>query len=267
MNKLKKILSVCIPLFLLAATAVAGTLAYENVSAEEWALQTDMSVDIELLQQQRAYDENGVLTGLEAFENNKVLVPLAESAQYNGTNFDKYGMPLAEGYVDQIVRVKNTGSADAYVRVIVAIPAALDDANEAGNNALHWNLGNRFLEDGSFTVANCVNSAFGTISWKFSQTAEVEGVMCNLYVFTYTEALAAGATTEAAAFVGFYLDDSADVVDGDIVLDGVNTGFRDDSVKIYVEAQAVQTYNMGSSAAAAFEAAGMTENPWTGDID
>ena len=266
MNKLKKILSVCIPLFLLAATAVAGTLAYENLSAEDYALVTDQELDIELLQQQRSYDENGVLTGLEDFEDNKVLVPLAGSAQYDGTNFDKYGMPLAEGYVDQIVRVQNTGSADAYVRVIVAIPAALDDANEAGNNALHWNLGNRFLKDGSFTAENSVNSAFEKISWKYSQMAEVEGVMCNLYVFTYTEELKAGETTEAAAFVGFYLDGSADVVDGYIMVDGENTGFRDDSVKIHVEAQAVQSYNMGSSAAEAFVTAGITENPWMGDI-
>ena len=265
MNKLKKILSVCFSLFLLAATAVAGTLAYENLSAEDYALVTDQELDIELLQQQRAYGENGELTGLEAFEDNKVLVPLAESAQYDGTNFDKYGMPEAEGYVDQIVSIRNVGTADAYVRVIVAIPAALDDANEAGNNALHWNLGNRFLADGSFTAENNANSAFEKISWKFSQTAEVGGVMCNLYVFTYTEELKAGETTEAAAFVGFYLDSSADVVDGDILLDGENTGFRDDSVKIHVEAQAVQSYNMGSSAAAAFETAGITENPWAED--
>ena len=89
--------------------------------------------------------------------------------------------------------------------------------------------------------------------------------MCNLYVFTYTEELKAGETTDAAAFVGFYLDSSADVEDGKIMLDGADTGFRDDSVKIHVEAQAVQSYNMGSSAAAAFETAGITENPWAED--
>ena len=268
MHKLKKIMSICFSLFMVVTAAVAGTLAFENLSAEEWAqwaLENDQTIVVELLQQQRSYDENGALTGLELFEDYKVLVPLAGSAQYDGTNFDKYGLPMAEGYVDQIVRVTNTGTADAYVRVIVAVPAALDDANDAGHNALHWNLGNRFMENGSFTAENSVNGAFDKISWDYSQTAEVEGVMCNIYVFTYTEPLTARTTTEAAAFVGFYLDSSVDILDGYIMLDGVNTGFQNDSVKIHVEAQAVQSYGMGSSAEAAFATANMTENPWAED--
>ena len=101
-------LSVCFALLLLATVTVAGTLAYENLSAYEWAQETDQTISAKLVQEQRAYDAGGKLIGLEDFEDDKVLVPLTESAQYDGSNFDKYGMPTAEGYVDQIVEAADT---------------------------------------------------------------------------------------------------------------------------------------------------------------
>jgi len=254
MKILKKILSVSFALLLIATIAVTGTLAYENLSAEDWARQTAQTVTVKLVQEQRDYDDSGVLIGLKEFTDDKVLIPLTQSAQYDGTNFDKYGMPVAEGYVDQIVRVKNEGTADAYVRVIVAVPAALDDENDAGHNALHWNLGNRFMPDGSFSSEKVSNTAFNDISWEYSKTATVEGVSCNIYIFTYSTPLAEGEITEAAAFVGFYLDEAVDIVDGHVFLDGVDTGFTDENVKVYVKAQAVQVYAMGESAQDAFAA-------------
>ena len=258
---MKKVLSFCYAIFLLATVTVAGTLAYENLSAYGWAQQTDQAVSVKLVQQQRAYDKNGKLIGLEDFKNYKVLVPLVASAQYDGTNFDKYGLPMADDYVDQIVRVKNEGTTSVYVRVIVAVPAVLDDANDAGHNALHWNLGNRFMADGSFSSDNDTNTDFADISWKYFETAVVDGVECNIYIFTYAQPLAGGDTTDAAAFVGFYLDTSVDVVNGHILLDGVDTGFTDDTVKVYVKAQAVQAYGF-DTAGAAFAAAQMRNNPW-----
>ena len=236
-------------------------MAYENLSAYEWAQQTDQTITVQLVQEQRAYNDNGELTGLETFVDDKVLVPLVETAQYDGINFDKYGMPMADGYVDQIVRVKNKGTASAYVRVIVAVPAVLDDANDAGHNALHWNLGNRFMADGSFSSDNDTNTAFADISWRYSETAVVDDVKCNIYIFTYTKSLAGGAITDAAAFVGFYLDNSVDVVNGHILLDGIDTGYMDDTVNIYVEAQAVQAYGF-NTADEAFTAAQLSNNPW-----
>jgi len=256
-------------LVLITSAAVVGTLAYENWTAEQYAKDFSGALKIELVQRQRIY-QNGamVLTdigeGLEAHEDNKELVPLVGSAQYSGSNFDRYGMPVAEGYVDHIVQVKNVGTdtdASAYVRVVVAIPAALDDANAAGKNALHWNLGNRFMPDGTFTSDNNTNSYFSDIDWKFAVKGTVDGIECNIYTFTYKTPLAPYETTPAAAFVGFYLDRDVDIVDGHITLDGVDTGFTGDSVKIYVKAQAVQSYGF-SSAADAFRAAKAADNPW-----
>lgn len=236
MNKLKKILSICFAFLLLATATVTGTLAYENLSPQEWAEKADQTVSVKLVQEQRSFDENGNLNGLEPFEDHDILLPLTESAQYDGTNFDEYGMPTADGYVDQIVRVHNEGTADAYVRVLVAIPAMLDDTNDSGHNALHWNLGNRFMADGTFSISNNINEAYEDISWKYSETAVVDGVECNIYIFTYAKPLAGRHTTDAAAFAGFYLHSSVEIVNGHILLDGMDTGFEDDSVKIHVKA-------------------------------
>ena len=261
---MKKILACCFLIVLMASAAVAGTLAYENWTAVQYAEKFSGKLEIKLVQWQRIYqDGEMVLTGMA--RENRELIPLVGSAQYNGSNFDKYGMPVAEGYVDHIVQVKNTGTpgvdADAYVRVVVAIPAALDDANDAGKNALHWNLGNRFMPDGDFTASNSTNPHFSDIVRKFAAKDTVEGTECNIYTFTYNTPLQPGETTPAAAFVGFYLDRDVDIVDGHITLDGKDTGFTSDSVKIYVKAQAVQAYGFGS-AAAAFEAVNAADNPW-----
>ena len=141
----------------------------------------------------------------------------------------------------------------------MAIPAALDDANDAGHNALHWNLGNRFRPNGDFSSQLPLNEAFKNVSWGFSKTAVVDGVRCNLYTFTYNEPLKVGQTTDAAAFVGFYLDKNVNIEDGHLILDGEDTGFTDSEVKIHISAQAVQTYGV-DRAEEAFKQA--NDNPW-----
>lgn len=266
-KKIEKAITMCIAALLVVVATVSGTLAYESLSAQEWAVQAeqnDETVEIQLVQQQRVFDGFGDSIGLAPFVNGKVLVPLVASAQYDGSNFDQYGMPEADGYVDQIIRVKNVGTVDAYVRVIVAVPAALDNANDAGHNALHWNLGNRFMPDGDFSNTNSENAAFDDVSWKYSETAVVDGIECNIYIFTYKKSLTAGSTTEAAAFTGFYLDKAVNVADGHILLDGVDTGFTDDNVVIHVVAQAIQAYGF-ENAEQAFSAADLPTNPWLGE--
>lgn len=260
-KKIEKSVALCIAAILVIVATVSGTLAYESYIEAEWQSTKNKNMKVQLVQQQRTFDAFGEATGLEPFENDKLLVPLVASAQYDGSNFDQYGMPKAEGYVDQIIRVKNSGSVHAYVRVIAAVPASLDNANEAGKKALHWNLGSRFMPDGDFSSTNAVNAAFEDVSWKNSGTAKVDGVLCNLYIFTYENPLAGGKITDAAAFTGFYLDKAVNVVDGHILLDGIDTGFTDDNVVIHVAAQAVQAYSF-ENAEAAFSAAALPGNPW-----
>ncbi len=260
-KKIKKCFTLCCAALLIVIATVSGTLAYESYVEAEWKSAVDPKVSVTLIQQQRSYGASGEVDGLEDFTDDKVLVPLVASAQYDGSNFDQYGMPMADGYVDQIVRVKNEGSVHAYVRVIVAIPAALDDANDAGHNALHWNFGNRFMPNGDFSSANSENTAFHDISWECTGTTTIDNIIYNLYTFTYNTPLGEGETTTAAAFTGFYLDRDVNVVNGHILLDDVDTGFTDEQVKIYVEAQAVQAYGF-ANVEAAFTEAAMTDDPW-----
>lgn len=269
MKKSNKVLSICFAILLVAAASITGTLAYTTYATDEnGGNKTSESVKVSLIKERRVYDEDGKVISLEQFKDNKQqLAPLVGSAQYNGSNFDKYGMPTAEGYVDMIVRVKNEDQDSAYVRVIVAIPSALDDANDAGKNALHWTLGNRFMPDGKFSADNSRNAAYENISWeRVRQGVDVEGIESNIYIFTYQEPLGREETTRAAAFVGFYLDRSVNIVNGHVYLDGVDTGYTEDNVKIYVKAQAVQRAGF-DSAKDAFESAGLPDNPWNDELD
>lgn len=261
-SKFNKVFSLCFALLLLLTATFTGTLAFSTRSTPADGNTSSEAVRVTLLQQQRDYDEKGNVE-LEDFENHKLLFPIVGSAQYDGNNFDKYGMPTASNYVDQIIRVKNEDSKSAYVRIIVAIPAALDDKGEAENNALHWNLGNRFMPDGNFGFDNTENLNFQKFSWQYSETTVVDGVECNIYIFTYETPLEAGETTAAAAFVGFYLDSDVDIVNGYITIDGLSTGYNKAEVEIPVVAQGVQSAGF-DYASEAFE--NVPDNPWkTGD--
>lgn len=79
-------ISMCYAILLLATVTVAGTLAYENWTAEEYADNTIETLTVKLVQEQRAYDDNGNVTDLVTFADHKILIPLTESAQYDGTN-------------------------------------------------------------------------------------------------------------------------------------------------------------------------------------
>lgn len=269
----KKILALCL-VVVLAITAVTGaTLAYFTDTDNATNTFAAGSVRIELVEQERIYDEEGMLTGLGTFTQSKTLMPSHNDAQ--GTK-DNYGMPVVDNYVDKIVNVKNTGNSDAYVRVIVAVPAALEeeDPQNAAHNVLHWNVGNKFTAAGDFdttATTQAENAEWANVSWKYTETVEIDKVNYNLYIFTYKNPLAAGQTTKAASFVGFYLDKGVDCEyvkndDGTEKLvytfNGTQIGYDlTNGVTIPVFAQAVQAAGF-DTAEAAFAAANMPGNPW-----
>ena len=253
----KKIVSICL-VAVIAVMAIAGaSLAYLTDTDDADNVFEVGNVQIELVEQQR--DENG---GLEAFEDNKILMPIVGSAQGEK---DGYGLPIAKNYVDKIVNVKNKGKSDAYVRVIVAVPAALDNSNDA-MSAIHWNVGNRFSPDKQY-VDGYTNPGYKDIEWNFVEEITIDGVAYNTYCFTYTEALVAGATTECAAITGFYLDKNVDnyvTDDGKVVYTFNGKDIKYDltkGVNIPVFAQAVQAAGF-DSAEEAFTNAGLPTNPW-----
>lgn len=245
----KKIMSICL-VAVIAVMAIAGaSLAYLTDTDDADNVFVVGNVQIELVEQQR--DENGKI---EAFEDDKTLMPIVGSAQGEK---DEYGLPVAKNYVDKIVTVDNTGKSDAYVRVIVAVPAALDYPD----GPLHWNLGDNFNGATPATYAE-------EVVWKLINTEDVNGVSCNIYTFTYQTAVAADESTPFAAIVGFYLDKSVDNKINDetgelvyIYNDKVVDYDLTEGVTIPVYAQAVQAAGF-DSADEAFTAAELPTNPW-----
>lgn len=269
----KKLVAIFLCVALVAVGIVGASLAYFTDTDDATNTFTAGGVKIELIEQERKYDEDGKLTGLGAFTQNKMLMPSHNDAQ--GAK-DKYGMSVVDNYVDKIVTVKNTGKSDAYVRVIVAVPAALeeDDPTKAAANVLHWNLGNKFTAKGDYdTTANPQpdNPAWADVSWKYTETVTIGGVSYNLYIITYKNPLAPNATTDAASFVGFYLDKDVDCEydeDGKLYYTITKNGETrriafdlTNGVTIPVYAQAVQAAGF-DTADDAFTAANMPGNPW-----
>lgn len=264
----KKIISLCLVL-VLALIAIGGaTMAYFTDTQQATNVFTVGKVKIDLNEQQREYDENGDLIGLEAFEQNKVLVPTTGSAQETK---DRYGMPVAANYVDKIVSVTNTGNTDAYIRILVAVPAALEenDPNNAAYNVLHWNYGNKVTLEGNYDTTDASqpeNPAWKNVKWKYKDKITVEGIQYNMYIFTYNKALAPNDISQPA-FTGFYLDQNVDCkknAEGQDVytLKGNEINYDlSNGIKILVAAQAVQAAGF-DTAEAAFAAVTFPTNPW-----
>lgn len=246
----KKIIALALAAIIAVTAIASASLAYlmDTDSADNTFVVGN--VQIELVEQQRG--ENG----LENFVDNKVLLPIVGSAQGKK---DSLGMPTAANYVDKIVTVKNTGASAAYIRVIVAVPAELEEAN-GSNGPLHWNLGNKF--NGATT------EAYNTeVVWKYETKATIGAVEYNLYSFTYQTPVNGGAVTPFAAITGFYLNSGVNnrvdangkiiyTFNGQDINYDLTTGFT-----VPVFAQAIQSDGF-ATAAAAFEASGLPVNPW-----
>lgn len=246
--KLSKILLMALSVVLVATLAIGGTVAYFTDREAVVNTMTVGNVQIALIEQQR--DGNG---GLEQFEQDKALSPIVGSAQGDK---DGYGLPVAGNYVDKIVTVRNTGKSEAYVRVIVAVPKELDDTA-----ALHWNLGDRFDSTANGTYNVTKRTDLPTLAYDPSQPIDIDGVEYNVYTFTYEEALEPGETTDAAAFVGFYLDAKVNFDGENYTMNGVALEYDlSQGVKIPVMAQGVQTAGF-ANAGEAFAASGLPTNP------
>lgn len=249
----KKILAMCLCVGMLAIAIVGGTLAYFTDTDQATNTFTTAKVNIALNEQQRG--ENG----LEAFENEKVLYPIVGSAQGEK---DEMGLPVAKNYVDKIITIINEDdSTDAYVRLYIAIPTALDNATNAGKNVLHFNVGNKF-ETGKYTAADHAN--WGTETLLITDHT-IDGVAYNIYYRDYNKVMATDSETGSAAYVGFYLDANVDY-DNDneyYTINGEKIDFDfSEGVNIPVYAVGVQSAGFDTAAAAVDAAFGANFNPF-----
>lgn len=119
--------------------------------------------------------------------------------------------------INKDVFVKNTGAQDAYVRVHIAIPTALDDGDpafDASKNFLHFNFTKASVADGQWSWIPKMTTGEGylgngTGNWNFYKQ-NIDGTDYNVYVVTYRSVLATGAETATQALDKVYLDRSVD---------------------------------------------------------
>ena len=180
----KKILSTCLVVCLAATAIIGGTLAYFNDTDAQKNTFTTGNVAIDL------WEDFGENSGIEK------LLPATGSAQA-GT--------LKNG-IEKEVYVDNTGSEKAYVRVHIAVPSILDNAQpdfDASKSVLHFNYSEESVADGKWNWSNSVEGTTGS-DWNF-YTTTINNISYNVYVVTYETALEKDATT-VNAITQVYLD-------------------------------------------------------------
>ncbi|HJA58249.1 MAG TPA: BsaA family SipW-dependent biofilm matrix protein [Firmicutes bacterium] len=135
-------------------------------------------------------------------------------------DFDPENAELLPGLdINKDVWVTNTGTTDAYVRVHIAIPAALDDGDpsfNASNNFLHFNFTEDSVQPGQWSWTPEMNEDVGYRgngegNWNY-YTATIDGIDYGVYVVTYRTALAAGEQTATTALDKVYVDKSVECV-------------------------------------------------------
>lgn len=254
----KKITAVALVVALLAVGIIGGTLAYFTDTDDATNTFTAGNVKIELIEQQRKVDNNGdKTTELEDFTQSKTLMPIVTA---NGSvqqdSKDVLLMSTSKNYVDKMITVKNTGNSDAFVRVYMAVPKALEDKqSEYGtfsDSVLHVNYYYNTKEDA--TDAEKTFTAYWDKEVRVG-TVTIDEVVYNVYYRQYASTLAADATTGGRAYDGMYLDYRVDMdAQGNYTMDGVKIGFDLTKVEVPVAAVAVQAEGF-ANANAAFDAA------------
>ena len=251
----KKLTAIFLCVALVAIAVVGASLAYFTDTDTKTNTFTAGGVKIELIEKQRNADS----TALEDFKDGKTLMPIVGSAQGEQETVDGVKLPTAENYVDKIMTIKNTGKSDAYVRIFVAVPTALQNGqtpNAPRYDVLHWNFNGDSCAEGQWTDEIVV-----------ANPTVIDGVEYKIYSRTYTTALKADEVTATPAYIGFYLDKTVNMnADGKYTVDWGNgpeviNYDLSNGVKIPVFAQAVQADGF-DSAEAAFTASGLPTNPW-----
>ncbi|MBQ8288413.1 MAG: hypothetical protein IJX76_06545 [Clostridia bacterium] len=188
---MKKKLLTCLSIALIAALAITGTMAYFTDTESVTNVMTIGNIDIVLNEQQRV-DDAANQHELEAFEQAMTLMPAA----YEGTSIpwapaDEWVVPGDSAWKvvadngdvhDKFVTVTNTGSNEAYVRVIVAY-----EGDAINGKDIH-------------IVHNTKTSSDPAVAGEFAATDYIENVIIDgtrydLIVYTYAEPVQPGETT------------------------------------------------------------------------
>lgn len=252
---------------ILAVTAIAGaSLAYLTDTDEATNTFTVGKVEIKLIEQEREYGNDGSVIGLKDFTQGKKLYPIVGSAQ--GVK-DRYGLATAENYVDKIVTVKNLDE-NAYVRVYVAVPAALVNDGSASEDILHWNWGNKFSPNGDYAKAGEKDGQQNATDYEaymgalvqLDGTTTIDDVEYIVYYQTYNKVLTKDEVTGSAFMVGMYLDKDVNYDGTNWTKNGTTIDFDLTNVKVPVFAVGVQSKGFDNADTAITSAFGANYNPW-----
>lgn len=249
--KKKTILVAAIAVMLVAALVVGGTLAYFTDTDSAKNTFTVGNVKIELLESSLHRENAGYSNDTTVNDVSPKNVELWSDVDKLGTgntskykagdtfytddqikaNAEKYtcdNVKLNPGeYYHKMPYVVNTGKNDAYIRIRVMIPAALDTA---------------ILNSSMYTTTALNNKEF-TMAYDDSGTVERDGVMYNVYTFTRIDPLAAGAMTYWNVWGTIHMD--ADVTNEELAELLPNGTFS-----VLVEADAIQADGFADAAAA-----------------
>lgn len=241
----KKVLVIALAVALIAIM-VSGSLAYFTAEDKVENTFTIGSVRIDVWENNEPTDSDKVV-----FE--KPLVPVVNTQDVTED----------PGYTAKIIKVKNTGKNDAYIRTHVAVPAALLNYLELRFDLTGWTF------NGAITG---------------SSTATVDGIAYTVYTYDHTAAVTPGAFT-AELLKGVYLKDNVDLeedADGNLVFilrdaEGNKTAssgfvahtknadgsYTAANVNILVAAEAIQTQGFLDGATNALNSGfGVGTNPW-----
>ncbi len=262
--KLKNILLIALAFVLGASVAIGGTIAYLTDSDSAVNVMTVGDVMIE----QYEKDRNGAdfVQGQKLFPYVTLGDVEKDTINVNGYEIEIRTQDSVGNYMDKIVTVKNTGDSDAYVRTLIAIPAALENT-DASENILHWNA----VSD---TDTNPGNGWYWNVEeneeWdaKLYTTITVDNIDYNVYVATNVNVIKSGEST-APSLVGAYLDARVDYDDenGCYTFNGEKIDYDLSDIKILVATQAVQVagfekYGADVALDTAFGEITATNNPW-----
>lgn len=239
----KRTIAMIVCLVLTLTVSLGSTLAYLTDNDADINVMTLGHVEIVQNEQQRVENDTEFTDELEPFEDGKILLPVTKrEGTADEVTVGDHELTLSDdenNYVDKIISATNTGSVDAYVRTLVAVPTGGADWEStpvsADNCWLHWNIPTDY-------------SNYWTLISSNVPMIEIDGQNYYIWEFIHKDVLEEGETTFPMVR-GFYMDKRVDynVDEGYYYLtyeDGTTKKVEDfastDSVKIYALTQAVQ---------------------------
>jgi len=233
----KKVLSLCLVVAVVAIAVVSSTLAYFTDSEEKVNVFTVGNVDITLYEStlhREGWYGDGTHAGT-AYTDGEII---ADAANYDAWLAEQELMPGVA--INKMPYVKNTGKSDAYIRIRVMIPSALD--LECLNSSVYCSTA---IEE-EFTFVG---------DWATPVTTTVEGVEYDVYTFVRNEALAADEMTYWNVWNTIKMDEDTTMDDYNAyVAAGAIDANGQFNVRVQADAIQAATFANATEAFAAFDA-------------